>query len=460
MKKYTTFCVVGLLIFSLFGCSRPKPVENQVLEAKKETQVETPIVENKQDEPIKYPVVIDKSITNTDSEYYHYKIEVRGIADSPAKAWNPTWSYSSKNGGSVGALNILINNQDSLLIRDPKADFDDYQTVIPPDTFFDDFIALNPTNKEILWKYRINKISGYQTLIQGDFLFIGTSQGPLGYDESFFVFCLNKNTGEVIWKCPINGITETNIIFSNNKLFFGVSSYNGNFIDCVDATSGKILYQRLGPENVDFKYNTKFILIDGLLYFSTPDSPSIFSFDITSQEFSLIWKPKNVETVEYMSELTYADPYLLFERTKDSSSTFHAIDLKENKIVWTIDFESNSFVNYLLEPFYDGKYIYFSSYRFLACIDPSTRKLIWSFSEKTNDIQELILEGDKIFIGIEEEPELARSTEQFYRRYLLSIDKKTGKILWKMQKGVHLDCIYKDKLLVSEHKNLYMIDQK
>jgi outer membrane protein assembly factor BamB len=455
-RFYKSIFLISILLLS--SCAKPKPVVNQPINVINEVTTETPIPENKQDNPIEYPIVADKSITNTDSEYYHYKIELRNIANSPNKEWNPKWSYSGKNGGSIGVSNILINNQDLLLIRDPKADFDDYPK-ISKDEYVDDFIALNPNNKEILWKYQINKINGYQTLIQGDFLFIGTSIGPEGRDESYLVFCLNKNTGKEIWKCSINGITETNMIYSSNKLYFGTNGYDGDFIYCVEATSGKILYQCLGPKNVDFKYNTKFILIDGLLYFSTPDSPSIFSFNITSQEFSLIWKPKKIENMEFMSELTYADPYLLYEGKNDNSPlTLNAINLKTNKIEWIITFETNFSLNYLIESIYDGKHIYFLSYNFLACIDPTTKKLIWSFSEKDHQIQELREDGNIFFLALEMHPENPRDTSFFKKRYILKLNAKSGQIIWKMQKGVRLNGKYKEKLLVSEGKNLYMID--
>lgn len=467
MKRYTTYSIVILLIFSLFGCSKPKRLAKEAVNNKTETKIETPNVENNQDIPIKYPVIIDKSISNICDENHFYDIPIRKIDDSPVKPWNPIWNYPRKNGGWISAHKILSSNPDMILIKDPMADYDSYHNSYQRETYFDDYRAVTPNNNKEIWNYRINITSGSTILLQGDSLFIGTAEGTRELQDNFFVFCINKNTGKEIWKCPIAGITKTNMIFSDNKLYFGTHKYDGNFIYCVDAVTGKILFQNPGPENIEFDYYTKYVLVDNVLYFSNPDHPGIYGFNISSKQYFLLWKPNQKDGMEYMSELSYVDPYLFFEETTgfdDSKSALKAINLKENKLVWTITFQSNS-MNYLNEPEYDGKNIFFSSFNFIASIDPMTRKINWSFSKgrienRPIDIREFMFNDKNVFIGIEEEPKFARDTDQFYRRYLLSMDKKTGEILWKMQKGVILNCIYKDKLIVSDDKNLYMIDQK
>jgi len=432
-----------IFLFAIFSCTKPKPAGNQSKEVNKDT-----IDKN--------PTVKEKSIIDTSPENHFYKIPYQKIEDSPNRAWNPIWQYSGQNGGSIGSSSIMINTRNLLLLTDPLVDFDEFQKVVPPDKYFEEIIALNPNNKEVIWKYRINEITSSQILVQGENLYISTSMGPNGKFSKFFLICLNKNTGKENWKCPINGVTETNLIFSNNYLYFGTQGYNGNFIVCVDTSNGKIVYQSHVP-NIHFDYNINFICIGDTLYYSTPETPNIYGFNTASQLSFLVWKPNNTNEIEYMTRLTYVDPCLLFEGTKGNSSTLYAINLKENKMDWKINFDTNN-INYPSEPEYDDKNIYFSSNRFLASIDRETRKLNWFFCVENQDIHELTLDKDKIYLTIEIPPYEARDTSHFKERYLLALDEKTGKILWKMQKGVYLNRIFQDKLLVIEKKNLYMID--
>ncbi|MCE5222632.1 hypothetical protein LLG10_00360 [bacterium] len=428
-----------IIIFFASACSGSAPIVNEPNQNQNDTgTINSNIPQNEE----------------TNNEQLIFEISSNNIENTPTKTWKPLWQYTAQNKGSMVVKNILIESQQCLLINNPLIDYDYYQRIIPPNSFYDDIFVLKPETKQKLWQYRINSICGRNTLIQDDCIFIGTSQGPMGYDDKFFMFCINKNNGKEIWRCSINGVTETNMVILNKRLFFGVSGYDGNFIYCVDAQNGNMIYQCNSPRGIVFDYKIEFISIEDLLYFSDPKTSCIYSFNPNSQQFSLVYQ----NPLETFGGLAYFNKYLLFESTTQNSfSSLCAIKLSDNKLDWVITFKNREY-NYLRKPIVKENLVYFDSYGFIACIDMKTKQLLWSFADPVHDIQEFILDDDRVFIGMEQEPYEARDTEQYYRRYILSLDANTGKVNWKMQKGVRLSCIYQDKILLTDENNLYMIE--
>lgn len=452
---FTLFICICFLCLSL-SChkkntsTQPKPNQPDI------PIIETNNQEGKEiEESSSYSIVKADLVDQTNTQYVSYTIPDTDLNTIPVKSWQPVWQYTAQNKGPMVVKNILIDSQQCLLINNPLIDYDHYQRIIPPNSFFDDIFALKAETKQKLWQYRINSICGRNMLIQDDCIFIGTSQGPMGLDDVFFMFCLNKQTGQELWRCPINGITETNIVFHDNRVYFGVSGYDGNFIYCIDALTGQVIYQCLAPKNVDFDYTIEFISIENLLYFTDPKTSCIYSFKPDTQQYSMIYQNKLIT----IGELAYSIPYLLFEGTdKGSLSSLYAFNLSDNQIDWMISFRNKDY-NYLRKPIVKENLVYFNSYGFIACIDMKTKQLLWSFADPVHDIQEFILEEDKVFIGMEQEPYEARDTEQYYRRYILSLDAHTGKANWKMQKGARLSCLYQDKILLTDENNVYMIEK-
>lgn len=428
------------ILFFAFACSISKPIENKPTQK----QNEAGIIDSNKTQSI-----------NTNNEQSILEIPFNNIESTPTKPWEPLWKYTAQNKGSMDVKNILIDSQQCLLINNPLVDYDYFQTIIPPNSFYDDIFVLKPETNQKLWQYRIKSICGRNTLFKDDSIFIGSSEGPMGYDDNFFMFCINKNNGTEIWRCPVKGVIKTNIIILNKRLFFGVSGYDGNFIYCIDTQSGNKIYQCQSPKGIVFDYDIEFISVEDLIFFSDPKSSSIYSFNPNSQQFNLIYK----NPLETLGGLTYFNEYLLVESsTKNSFSSLYAIKLRDNKLDWVFTFKNKDY-NFLRKPIVKGSLVYFDSNDFIACINMETKKIIWSFSDKIHNIQELILNEDKVFIGMEQEPYEARDTDQYYRRYLLSLDANTGKINWKMQKGVRLSCIYQDKLIVEDENVLYMTEQ-
>lgn len=437
------------------GSTQPKPNQTDI------SIIETNNQEDKKvgDSP-SYSIVKADLVDQTNTQYVSYTIPDTDLNTIPVKPWQPVWQYTCQNKGYPIVTNLSIDDQAYLLINNPLVHIDAYYGFTQPETFFDDIFTLKPETKQTLWQYRINSICGRNMLIQDDCIFIGTSQGPMGLDDDFFMFCLNKQTGQELWRCPINGITETNIVFHDNRVYFGVSGYDGNFIYCVDALTGQVIYQCLAPKGIGvyFDYSFKFVFVDDLLYFTVPNSPKLYSFHTKSKQYKLVWQ----SSLTAVSELTYSKPYLLWEGTQESkggsTSYLFAINLHEYALEWVIQM-SKGLRNYLNEPLVKENLVYFNSYGFIACIDMKTKQLLWSFADPIHDIQEFILEEDKVFIGMEQEPYEARDTEQYYRRYILSLDANTGKANWKMQKGAKLSCLYQDKILLTDENNMYMIEE-
>ena len=450
-----------LFIFICFLCISLSCHKKTTNTQPKQNLADIPIIETDDQEDKKiedspsYSIVKADLVDQTHTQYVSYTIPDTDLNTIPVKSWQPVWQYTCQNKGYPIVTNLSIDDQAYLLINNPLVHIDAYYGFTQPETFYDDIVALKPEAKQKLWQYRINSICGRNMLIQDDCIFIGTSQGPMGLDDDFFMFCLNKQIGQELWRCPINGITETNIVFLDNRVYFGVSGYDGNFIYCVDALTGQVIYQCLAPKNVDFDYTIEFISIENLLYFSDPKTSCIYSFKPDTQQYNMIYQNKLIT----IGELAYSIPYLLFEGTdKGSLSSLYAFNLSNNQIDWMISFRNKDY-NYLRKPIVKENLVYFDSYGFIACIDIKTKQLLWSFADPVHDIQEFILDSNRVLIGIEEEPYEARDTEQYYRRYILSLDANTGKANWKMQKGARLSCLYQDKILLTDENNMYMIEE-
>jgi len=139
------FLTIWLLFIFIFAsaCSRSEPIVNE------------PIQNQNNTEPINSDKLQEEEINN---EYLIFEISSNNIENTPSKTWKPLWQYTAQNKGSIVVKNILLNSQQCLLINNPLVDYDDYQTIIPPDTFYDDIFALKPETKQKLWQYRINSI--------------------------------------------------------------------------------------------------------------------------------------------------------------------------------------------------------------------------------------------------------------------------------------------------------------
>jgi outer membrane protein assembly factor BamB len=87
-----------------------------------------------------------------------------------------------------------------------------------------------------------------------------------------------------------------------------------------------------------------------------------------------------------------------------------------------------------------------------------TKNNEWSFCIDRYDIQKVFVDSGKMYISIEPLRHNDRDYFQYKNAYLLALDENSGKVLWKIKKGIWLEGIYNYNLLIGDENNLYAID--
>jgi outer membrane protein assembly factor BamB len=461
-----------LLIFSfLFLVSSFTSCRKQTINVKKTT--DTKPIEAVSNTNLEAPILDEKNKATINPKTYTYyekdfrRISKQEIEEKRNKEWKPIWSFNGKHKGPVFLKGSEDTTTSNILYLTNHSNFFGENSASIPD-FFDVLIAFDTLKQATIWEYKIPNLEIGSIVIGSRDIFIGTQRGPTGDYETTYAFAINKETGTERWRCKLDASVTTTLVYQEDKLFFSVSGGNGEFIVCLDAKTGQIIYSMPLPKNVTFNFgNTNFVYFyDRYLYIADIANDLLISFHIDTKQFKLIWKPEDVEPPRSYSLLTFSDgiaSQLFFEivnaEENELKLILYSYDIADKNKTWKMDFVIDPY-NYMSPNIthLDSENCYVSYGRFLKSCSLSSKQMNWSFLVDSYYVKDVLVDSGKVFLTIEPYPDDIRDTTKFKDRYLLALDKKTGQILWKMQKGVQLEKIINGKLLVNDGNNLYVID--
>jgi len=467
MKKYTTFCVVAVLIFSLFGCSRPKsdtlPIEDFITYTYFEKDIIHPITQ--------------KDLDNV-----------------PNKEWKEVWKVKGPDQNRVMLLDTQDYKEGDLLFftnstgRYPFQGTNHMGEAIDED-FTDTLLAFDPIKQQIVWKYTVQKLIIKGVTVSDHAVFITTNRGPTDQlNIPVNLYCINKTTGKENWRFDFNGSVSSGPIFLDNSIYFCSSGYEGQFINSVNATDGKLIYSNPIHKNIQIfteEYKKKDVYVSGrTLYFKMGNYDDVFTtYNIDTESFdTVIYGGK-----DFPFNLTFSDDMtslLLFftkyheeimaktENNDKNTLTLSAFNQETQKTRWQIDIKPEKSLGQLLKPIIYNKHFFITfqssvrggdldptlSKSFMASFNIKTKKIDWSFSIDRYDIQKVFVDSEKIYVSIKPLRDNDRDYYQYKNAYILALDVNTGKILWKIKKGMWLEGIYQHQLLIGDENNLYAID--
>ncbi|MBF4484343.1 PQQ-binding-like beta-propeller repeat protein [Flavobacterium sp. CSZ] len=135
--------------------------------------------------------------------------------------------------------------------------------------------SVNLKNKTLNWKTETGNVIYFSPVMVKNVLVVGTIEGNIvGFD---------KDSGQQKWSIPVGGILVGSPIVENNKLYTASS----NAFICIDAISGKIIWQNKLPES----YSQGVPLIHGdLIIFGAWDTNV---YCLNKNTGTLIWKWNN-----------------------------------------------------------------------------------------------------------------------------------------------------------------------
>jgi len=456
------FIVVFCLSISIVSCQIQQP---------KTTLSEKPPQETpkKLNEIAIIPDKTDHIDVSTFSEKEFQLINLPTIQNNHKKEWTPLLKIQSLYPGPVMYHGIDQNNEKNTCViyfSNPSATYDGGRSL--PD-YVDTLIAYDLTKQTVLWKCSIPKLTILNVIIDKDTIYIGTERGPTGNYEVTYAYALYKQNGKVKWRCKLDAGLTTNMILHKGKLFFAVCGSKGEFIICLDASMGSIIYSVPVPENVKFDYgiiNYAFYS-DPCLYIADAYD-NIFSFHVDKKEYSISWKPGMARTSTDSIFLSFSGEkeshlfsQIISHSDKDSKIIVSSYNLKDLTIDRQIEFILDPALDNPVRPntiIQDKDNLFLSYGNCLINVSLSLSKLNWAYRVDGYYVKEVIKDSGRLLVTIEPYEEYQRDYTKFKERYLLAIDAKTGEILWQTQKGVRIEEMYNDKLVVNDQYNLYIMN--
>lgn len=391
-----------------------------------------------------------------------------GIA--PEKKWDPMWEFLSPNHGPIRTdENAIIESNDVIYLKNPSIDFNYQTTTSRRYAYYVSLLAYDLKTKKVIWNYKVTDSQIRSFTIQDQKVFLCTNNGSAKLDDIYFAIALDQSTGKEIWKCKLLGEVRTNILYQNNQIIFGVSGIEGDYIYCLEPKNGKAIFIQKFPSYINLEKIMNFVLIEDSVYFTDSKNseglkPFIIRFDFSPRKFWIVRKEKKqLHLNDTISPLTQIDNQLVYKlnryliKKQRTIVNLKALNSKTYKIEWQFEVKINRNIFPLANPMFDEKNIYFVSSGFIVCLDRKTKKIVWSFCLANYDIQKIFFHKGKFYLTIQPPFSWSQDRKEFFQRYLLSMDAKSGKILWKLQKGVYLFGVYKDSLLVGTGKNLYQL---
>jgi len=351
MKKFTTNCVVSLLIFSLFGCSRPKPVVNQVVEGKKDIvqEIDFSKIPELEIDWNKYPTIdLNKELKKPLKEVGRYPKEVefanrrffaqedRGLyliennftdphsimcldLDHKKLLWKSTeYTYVSIGGGFVGKS----------LIAATKKLYDEHT-----------LCSIDIDDDKVNWKYQILNVTieiNLEDSSEKELIF------SYHYKESIYLFALDTKTGKELWDKPIILPKKSDYYsytFIDNKI---ILVDENNYLNAIDRVNGKLIWSNRSQNFYHFYFTEILHNKELLLYLFSPSDhlikKSFVLLDINTgktieDKIQFLDLNPNITIQEY---LTFKDPFAWFLISLESSWYLSQVDVTSWKEIWRI----------------------------------------------------------------------------------------------------------------------------
>lgn len=350
-----------------------------------------------------------------------------------------------------GAVGVVYIKDNSLYFTDSNYNWDfiaSYQDKIDKTRQY--LYALDLKTKKIKWKFELNgTFRGLLFIDNG--IYFGMGQGPLGlasYD--YYIYKINADNGSILWKCKIIGEVMTDLVLKNNQIYFGTRWYGGGYIYSINSKTGKQIWNY---KVSDEEYAEDIVVDDDYIVFSVVFGSVLKSLKISTKKE--VWRFDDIIS----DPIGFSPPVLKNNElyfAGDSDILFYCLDLKTGKLKWSIKNKPRGIRGFTCaRPQIVDDRIYFPDSKFFYAVDLKNRNIVNEFSFKGYlfDPSDFLIKNNIAYILLQPVTTRARDYTAYDRRYLLAVDLKTNKVLWKLQKGI-TDFIIQDDLLYFSSNNL------
>jgi outer membrane protein assembly factor BamB len=309
----------------------------------------------------------------------------------------------------------------------------------------------NINKEKLIWSLEIKGTPISEITISKNNIYFGTMQGPLGFPYyDYYIFKLNRENGKLLWKYKITGEVSSNIVLENNMLFFGTKGYKGGYIFSIDPDTGK--------ENWSYKISNNEYVNNNLIVFND----YIIFYEFTSC-FKALKISKKREVWEYLDKInnsiSFSPPVTKSDKlyfAGDGNALFYCLDLKSGKLMWSIKNKPKGIRGFTnIKPQIVDDKIYFPDSNFFYAVNIKNKNIENEFSFEGYLFNSFVVDNNIAYILLEPKTTRARDDAAYDRRYLIAVDLKTNKVLWKLQKGITNFLIHDDNLYFSSDNKIY-----
>jgi len=416
-------------------------------------------------EVIQKPRIADTS-SIVISEQDFTKVSGQDIEAVTEKELKPIWNFPSPTNKEV----LYIESTGD---QDPPILFFIIQDPLDPDKIYLDFsqtlVAFDPVKEKVRWEYELIKLSITGIVFTNNTVYIGTDRGPTTNGHNAQIVSLDATTGKEKKIYPYSGSKSNHLTFVNPLIYYAYTGFDGEFIDCIDTEKEVKTFTVPVPKefSLDYAYYKNPFYDKDVLYMVNKGINAIVAFNTIDHTFSTVFQLPQDDHY-WMTQPTVFSNHLVFTSKQiidakyTSFNRIHSLFLDTRKTDWNIDLYIKSRVSILRSVSILEDKIYFLCGRFMACIDPTTKKILYSLAlDIPNGNHEFFVihaDSEKVFVQVQEVPKDNLVSPKKSTRYVLAIDATSGKMMWKMKKGIWLQGIKQHKLIVGDGKSMMMID--
>lgn len=307
------YCVLSLLIFSLFGCVKPKPVGNQVVEKSVEEKISLKAPNQLPNVKLLWKYKIDETSQVCDPVVYKnliYTINGNNLVALDIYSGKEIWKVQTNS--IEGSYPTISNN---ILV------FGSYDTYV---------YALNATTGDLLWKFKTKEDIHSKSWIEKGVVYIGSDDGHL--------YALELLTGKLIWKQSLGRIQNEPLVIEDT--IFMYVDYNKFF--SIDAKTGKINWTKDIKHRFGYTGKKPVIVNNAVIYGC--DNGYCYAFDRMTGEILWIYKTVDLDLEKeeegiglraiLAEPVVYKKSVIIF-----SDGSIHALDSSNGKLLWQINMD-------------------------------------------------------------------------------------------------------------------------
>ncbi len=259
--------------------------------------------------------------------------------------------------------------------------------------------------------------------------------------EGGAIYCLDANTGTEIWCFRTAGSIAASPVVSNNKVYFASADYYSLLGDiyCLDALNGEKIWNK-----TVYSYFTSPTVYDEKLYISTIEEGSggvpvgtLLCLDTSTglEEWKYTIGTNNL--VLYSTPSLY-DGKIYTTSLYNDQCQLHCVDSSNGNKLWIANLSIMDFGFALSSPVVDDEKVFVISaetenedfWTELYCLDAISGEIIWSYTMKDNDNDEIsfstpAVDNGKIYY-------FSNSNSWSYGR-IYCHDASSGDILWDIK---------------------------